>query len=424
MYIIYTFVLYLLLPMVLIRMYWLGYKTPAYRQRWQERFGYLRPFKGIRPIWIHAVSVGEVQVSRPLVTFLCKHYPGVPIIITTVTPTGALTAAQVYADVDNVSHRYFPYDLPFAIRRFLALARPRALLVLETEIWPNLYRLCRQQSVPILLLNARLSAKSMQGYRLLGSLSSSTLQCTSVIAAQSREDAARFIQIGAPASRVQVSGNLKFDINLPRGVLEQGELIRQKLSPSRPIWIAASTHQGEEALVLEAHATVSRIIPGSLLILAPRHPERFDSVFELCVKQGYRTSRYTSAQDYTLATQIFLLDVLGQLPAHYAASDLAFVGGSLVPVGGHNMLEPASLGIPILTGPHVFNFTEVVRLLEEHGALGRVEDAAQMGQKVIGLLKDGNLRDEMGQRARQVMQQNQGSIDRIAELLERHIPAN
>lgn len=424
MYFLYTFILYLFLPLVLTRMYWLGHKTPAYRQRWQERFGHVRPYTSSRPIWIHAVSVGEVQVSRPLVDFVRKHYPGVPVIITTVTPTGASTAAQAYADLGDVSHCYFPYDLPFAIRRFLALTRPRALLVLETEIWPNLYHQCNLQSIPILLLNARLSARSMKGYRLVGSLSHATLQCVSVIAAQTQDDAERFIQIGALPAKVQVSGNLKFDINLPRGVMEQGELIRQKLSPSRPTWIAASTHPGEETLVLEAYATVSRFIPGSLLILAPRHPQRFDSVFELCVKQGYQTSRYTAPDDYTRSTQVFLLDVLGQLPAYYAASDLAFVGGSLVPVGGHNMLEPASLGIPILTGQHVFNFTEVVRLLEAQGALVRVNDAAQMSQKVIALLHDGNLRDEMGQRARQVMQQNQGSIHRIAALLKKYIPAD
>lgn len=420
MYFIYTTVLYILLPFVMLRLVWLSKKNPAYRQRWLERFGYVPALEpGKRVIWIHAVSVGEIHASKPLVEHIREHFPDCQILITTVTPTGAATAKQIYAG--TIQHRYFPYDLPFAVARFLRTVRPHTLLILETEIWPNLYRQCRKSQVPVLLLNARLSERSLKGYKLVKTLTRSTLQDTTIIATQSVLDAERFMQAGAPADKVVVMGNLKFDINIAPSVIEQAEVIRRKFTVNRLIWIAASTHQGEELIVLDALARIIRAAPDSLLIMVPRHPERFRYVYDLCVKRGFNTACYSNLDAYDPAAQVFVLDVLGQLPAYYAASDIAFVGGSLVPIGGHNLLEPACLGLPIICGNYLFNFSEISRLLANADALIKVADAEQLSLKVVELFADGNQRYNMGQRAKQVVLENQGSINKIGKLLQQYI---
>ncbi len=420
MYFFYTSALYLLVPLVLVRLLWLGKKNPAYHLRWRERFGYVTGLEGNKPIiWIHAVSVGEIQASRPLVEYLNQHYPDYQILVTTVTPTGAATAAQIYGGI--IQHRYFPYDLPGAVKRFLATVNPVILLILETEIWPNLYRQCRAADIPVLLLNARLSERSLRGYRLLKSLTQQTLQDTRCIAAQSTADAKRFIEAGAPADRVMVMGNLKFDISIAASVVEQGVVIRQKFMVNRPIWIAASTHQGEESLLLDALTIVRQNLPDSLLVIAPRHPERFQSVIDLCVKRGFHTVSYTQQDSYDPNAQVFVLDTLGQLLMYYAAADIAFVGGSLVPVGGHNMLEPACLGLPVLTGSYLFNFTEIASLLANVDALIQVTSAEQLASKVLELFSDGNQRYNMGLRAKQVVLENQGSINKVDRLLKQYL---
>jgi len=420
MYFFYTSALYLLVPLVLVRLLWLGKKNPAYHLRWRERFGYVTGLEGNKPIiWIHAVSVGEIQASRPLVEYLNQHYPDYQILVTTVTPTGAATAAQIYGGI--IQHRYFPYDLPGAVKRFLATVNPVILLILETEIWPNLYRQCRAADIPVLLLNARLSERSLRGYRLLKSLTQQTLQYTRCIAAQSTADAKRFIEAGAPADRVMVMGNLKFDISIAASVVEQGAVIRRKFMVNRPIWIAASTHQGEESLLLDALTIVRQNLPDSLLVIAPRHPERFQSVIDLCVKRGFHTVSYTQQDSYDPNAQVFVLDTLGQLLMYYAAADIAFVGGSLVPVGGHNMLEPACLGLPVLTGSYLFNFTEIASLLANVDALIQVTSAEQLASKVLELFSDGNQRYNMGLRAKQVVLENQGSINKVDRLLKQYL---
>jgi 3-deoxy-D-manno-octulosonic-acid transferase len=420
MYLIYTTVLYLLLPFVLLRLMWLGRKNPAYRQRWQERLGLAQPLaSNVKLIWIHAVSVGEVHVSRPLVDQLQRHYPDYQILITTVTPTGEAAARQIYGV--SLQHRYFPYDLPFAISRFLETFRPSILLILETEIWPNLYRYCQRSAIPILLLNARLSERSFNHYRLIKGLTASTLQGAAVIAAQTPLDADRFKLLGASADQVLVTGNLKFDINIPTGVIEQGRMIRHQFSDHRPVWIAASTHPGEELLILEALAIVLKLIPDSLLIIAPRHPERSRAIYDLCVKKGFQTVCYSNPGAWDPSNRIFILDVLGQLPAYYAAADIAYVGGSLVPVGGHNLLEPACLGLPVISGPHLFNFTGIAKLLDDAEALIRVDNVEQLGQKVVALFADASLRADWGARARQVVEDNQGSIKRVVSLLDNYL---
>ena len=417
----YTLTLYLLAPFALLRLAWLGRRNPAYRRRWLERFGFTPALgPGGTLIWIHTVSVGEVQAARPLVEYLQKRYPGHRILVTTVTPSGADMAAQAFAG--GVSHRYFPYDLPFAVSRFLRVIRPGVLLVFETEIWPNLYRQCRRRGIPVALVNARLSARSLKGYRLVAGLARETLSCLSVLAAQSGADADRFLSLGAPPDVVRVTGNLKFDVRIPHSVLEQAEVLRRRFSAGRPVWIAASTHEGEEKAALEAMDIIRAQRPGSLLIIAPRHPERFEEVAALAASRGYQTARYTRMDAWHDGIEVFILDTLGQLPAFYAASDVAFVGGSLVPIGGHNMLEPACLGVPVVCGRHLHNFNEITALLAGAGVLFRVDDAAQLAAVVLELLDDPNRRFALGERARQVVAENQGTINKIVKVLEEVIP--
>jgi len=421
MHFIYSLVLYFLVPFVVIRLGYLGRKNPDYLMRWPERFGFTPVLDSRKDvIWIHAVSVGEIMAARPLVEHLLGQYTRYQILVTTITPTGAATAMQVFPGA--VEHRYFPYDLPFSVARFLRIIKPRVLLVLETEIWPNLYKQCRSQHVPVALLNARLSGKSLKGYRLLSGLTKATLEQTSIIATQTAEDAQRFISIGAPPDRVVVSGNLKFDIKMPHSVFEQGQGLRNFFSVNRPVWIAASTHEGEEKIILDALKIICEQLPDSLLIIAPRQLERFRSVRDVFTQEGYKTVCYTNREEYATDVQVFVLDTFGQLPVYYAAADVAFVGGSMVPAGGHNMLEPASLGLPILSGKYLFNFSEVTRLLTGAGALSVVGNAQELAHKVVGLFGDPNLRFNLGERAKAVVTENQGSINKIVKVLEGIIP--
>lgn len=423
MYPAYTLVLYLLVPFVLLRLYFRSWKTPEYLDRWIERFGFVPSLAipGRDVIWIHTVSVGEVQASRPLVEYLQKYFPDYQILITTTTPTGMATVVQVYAD--TVSHRYFPYDLPYSVSHFLDIIRPKALFVLETEIWPNLYRTCNRQSIPVVLINARLSEKSIKGYQLLSGLTRTTLEQVTLIATQSREYADRFISMGAPPERVVITGNIKFDINIPPSIREQGEVVRRNFSVNRPVWIAASTHEGEDEIILDAFTIIQERLSDCLLILVPRHPERFSAAGQIGIKKGFRTAFYKDdSMKYNPATQVYILNVLGQLPVYYAAADVAFVGGSLVPAGGHNMLEPASLGLPIITGQHLSNFNEISTLLLNADALFIVKDARELADKVLEFLGDANLRYATGQRAKAVVFENQGSINKLAKFLQEIIP--
>ncbi len=421
MHLLYSLLLYLLVPFVVLRLLWLGKKNPHYLRRWPERFGFTRsPDADRKQIWIHAVSVGEIQAARPLVEYLQRHYPEYSILLTSVTPTGAVTAEQLFGG--KISHRYIPYDLPSAISRFLDTIRPCAVLILETEIWPNLYRQCRERDIPLALINARLSEKSFRGYKFVPGLIKSTLQSVTLIAAQSSMDAERFISLGVSPDSLLVTGNLKFDIRTPHSVLEQAAAIRRVCSVHRPVWIAASTHEGEEELVLQAMQAIREQAPDCLLILAPRHPHRCPSVRQICEKRGFKTTIYTEMQDYNEKSAVIILDVLGQLVSWYGAADLAFVGGSLVPVGGHNMLEPAALGRPVICGPHVFNFREIADLLDDAGALIRINNPHELSARVLELLADANLRDQAGNRAKAVVEENQGTMARLARVLNRIIP--
>lgn len=413
---LYSLILLLLLPLALARLAWLGLRNPGYRQRWRERFGFIPAFAPGPHIWLHAASVGEVLAAAPLVERLRNLYPGHRIVMTTMTPTGARSVEQRFAGA--VRHLYLPYDLGFVVRHFLRRLKPDLLWVMEMELWPNLFHECHRAGIPVTLINARMSARSAAAYRRIGSLMRATLGNTRLIAAQSHADAERLIRLGAPPATTVVTGNLKFDIRLPRSISEEAQVLRRTLSVNRPVWIGASTHEGEEKLLLDAFVCVLEQFPDCLLMLAPRHPERFDRVADLCRRRGFSLVR-RQEQPVTAATaQIYLVDTLGELPVCYAASDIAFVGGSLVAVGGHNMLEPASLAVPIVIGPHTFNFTDIAGVLTDCGAARVIADAGELASCVATLLGDADLRYQAGQNGQRIVRNNAGAVEELLELLQ------
>lgn len=415
---LYSTVLYLLTPFVLLRLLWSGFNNHDYWLRWNERFGFVDIPSGSRPrIWIHAVSVGEVQAAIPLVNRLLSDYPEYQILLTTVTPTGSEMVRQKFGD--EVVHTFLPYDLPDVINRYLNRIQPLLLIVMETEIWPNLYHQCYQRGINILLANGRLSENSYKAYKKISRFTSQVLANINMITTQTEDDAERLISLGADPGRVIVMGNLKFDVSLPDNIVEQAQLIKRFFSTGRPIWIAASTHAGEEKIILNAHQEIIKRYPDCLLILAPRHPERFVKVANLSMKNGFNTINKSQAKSCTRETQVFLLDSIGELMVYYAVADVALVGGSLLPAyGGHNVLEPASLGVPVISGEFVRNFKEINDLLCDNGAEIQITDNEQLAEKVMLLFSDEGLRQQMGRSGRDIIKRNQGSIGRLMKLVD------
>lgn len=415
----YSALLYLLVPLLLLRLYWRGRYDVGHRQRWRERLGIFTALPANDYVWIHAVSVGEVRAALPLIRALMQRFPRSSILVTTTTLTGA---RQVQAALGTeVQHLYAPYDLPGAVRRFLDHARPRLAIIMETELWPNLLHHCAARQIPVLLANARLSARSARGYTRIAGLTRCMLRNLTLIAAQTEADAQRFRQLGA--TRVQVLGNMKYDMALPEAVWEQGQTLRRAyLGMQRQVWIAASTHQGEDEQILEALAVLRQRWPELLLLLVPRHPERFANVARLAAERGFPVVQRSSGERCTAQTALFLGDSMGELLTFYAASDLAFIGGSLVRHGGQNMLEAAALGLPLLFGAHTFNFAEVsARLLEAQAAV-QVQDSQQLAAAVAHWLAHPTLRMNVGRRGRNVVEQQRGAVaavvERIAAMLD------
>jgi 3-deoxy-D-manno-octulosonic-acid transferase len=419
---VYTLLFYLLVPLVLLRLMWRGLRAPAYRRRWSERFGFC-PGAGARSsIWVHAVSVGETQAALPLVRDLLRRYPEHALVLTTTTPTGSRRAREALGE--RVVHSYLPYDLPPVLRRFLNRARPVLLVVMETELWPNLYRACRRRRIPLVVANARLSQRSMKRYRWLSPLVRDTLDDVSLIAAQSDADAERFMALGALPGRVRNLGNLKFDLEIPDARRREGLELRRKLGEQRPVLAAVSTHRGEDEQVLEAFATVRESVPDALLVLVPRHPERFAEVGRLCAERGWGTvARSRSGTDSAIGSgarvDIYLGDTMGDMVVLLAAADVVFVGGSLVPVGGHNVLEPAALGLPVCFGPHMHNFREARDRLFEAGAGWRVGGADDLAEWALMLFDNPGLRQLAGAAGRRVVAANRGTLERLSAELSR-----
>lgn len=411
---LYSSLLYVLTPFILLRLWLRGREAPAYRRRIRERFGWIAALPADRPVvWVHAVSVGETLAAVPMVKALQKDYPNHRMVVTTMTPTGSERVQAAFGD--QVIHVYAPYDLPGAVRRFLNRVRPDVLIVMETELWPNIVATCAGRNIPVVLANARLSEKSARGYARVGRLTGAMLGRLSAVAAQAEADGERFCELGLPRDRLVITGNIKFDITLTHGMRVEAQAVRtswQGAGVARPVWLAASTHEGEDEVVLAAHQQLLAEFPDTLLVLVPRHPERFERVFELCQQQGFSVAR-RSRSDSPADCQVLLGDTMGELLTFYGACDIAFVGGSLVPNGGHSLIEPAAWGKPVLSGPHLFNFADVSSQLAAADALWLCDDAGQLTERVGRLIRDADEAQQRGVRACGVVESNRGALQRL-----------
>ncbi|MCQ4291435.1 lipid IV(A) 3-deoxy-D-manno-octulosonic acid transferase [Pseudomonas stutzeri] len=415
---LYTLLFHLGLPLVFLRLLWRAWRAPAYSRRIGERFAFGLP--PLRPggIWVHAVSVGESIAAAPMVRELMARYPHLPITVTCMTPTGSERIQALFGD--SVQHCYLPYDLPWAAARFLDRVQPKLAVVMETELWPNHIHQCARRGIPVALANARLSERSARGYARFARLTAPMLAELSLIAVQTEAEADRFRQLGARRECVEVTGSIKFDLTIDPVLLERAAALRaQWEARQRPLWIAASTHAGEDEIVLAAHRQLLARHPQALLILVPRHPERFAAVAELCRKEGFASVRRSQGEAVGAGIDVLVGDTMGELLFLYALADVAFVGGSLVPNGGHNLLEPAALGKPVLSGPHLFNFLEIAAQLRDAGALWEVSNAAELASAVDALWSDPAMIKLMRNAGLDVLKANQGALERLLAGLER-----
>lgn len=408
---LYRLALLLAAPLIPLRLWWRGRREAGYRRHWAERLaGGPAPVEG--PVWVHAVSVGEMRAAQPLIAALRAAHPGVPVLLTCMTPTGRATAEALYGDIAHIA--YLPYDYALLVRRFLRRARPRVGILMETELWPNLVHAAACAGVPLVLANARLSERSARGYARLPALTRACLRRADLVAAQTEADASRLLKLGAAS--VHVTGNLKFDIAPPAELIERGATWKAQWG-ARPVLLAASTREGEEAPLLRAFAETAP--PAVLLVLVPRHPQRFDDVAALIQSNGLRYRRRSTLDGAALTadTRVLLGDSLGELFAYYAACDVAFVGGSLAPLGGQNLIEAASVGRPVLVGPHTFNFEAATRDAIEAGAALRVDDADGLLATALKLLGDAAARARMGEAGLTFAAQHRGAAARVAGLV-------
>lgn len=416
---LYSFLMMLLLPFIFLRLWIRGFKLPAYRLRWAERLGFA-PFPPLEQVvWIHAVSVGEVISAIPLINQLLAKKPDLKILVTTTTPTGSDRVQKAFNDMlgKRVYHCYLPYDFPFAFQPFFSRVKAEQLIIMETELWPNLLYQCERRNIDITIINGRLSPLSVKRYSLLGQLMQQMVQPIKQVATQSALDQANFIRVGFDAARVVNTGNIKYDFELPVYLSQEGKKLRHEIGNNRIVWIAASTHEGEEIMALQVFQSLKKHYNDLLLFLVPRHPDRFESVAELCQSQGMRMARRSKKELVSTDTDVYLGDTMGELPLFYAASDIAFVGGSLMPIGGHNLLEPAALGLPVLTGPHLFNFVEISDNLVKAGGAQIVANALELEIALKRLITNPEQRFKIGEQGKQVVQNNKGALERVLNLL-------
>lgn len=421
----YATLLYLLAPLIWRRVW--REQLPG-RPR-GERLGVIPPSaRGVRTLWLHCASVGEVQAARPLIEALGERWPGHRLVITTMTATGAervLALAGSRHDSGSegeVSHHFVPLDFPGAARRFVARLQPDLAIFFETELWPNLLAACDRAGVPVAVVNGRLSSRAFQGYRRLRPLMAEALSHVAWLAAKSEADARRYADLGMAPARTTVVGSLKFDIGTGGEVCEVSERLRTRLG-SRPVWVAGSTHPGEDEQVLGAHACLLERLPDALLVLVPRHPRRFDDVAALCRQAGLTLARRSRDEWPGDDTAVYLGDTMGELLVLYGSADLAFVGGSLVPIGGHNLLEPAAVGTPVLTGPALANFEDVAEAMRGAGALVEVDDAGALAAELLRLFGDRQERQRLAEVGREVVAANRGALARTLAGLEGLMPA-
>lgn len=393
----------------MVRLYVRSRRNPAYRQRLSERFGFIQLIKKEKSIWVHTVSLGESIAATPLIQALIDQYSTHTLVVTTTTPTGSAHIQKQFGSA--VYHCYAPIDLPIIVHRFLKQLRPAIVIILETELWPNWLYQFKKANIPVMIANARLSPRSFARYQRVKRFFKPLLHTIARVATQTKEDHARFQTLGLTEKQLTVTGNLKFDQIIPPQCLSDAKKLRAHW-PDRPTLIAASTHAGEETLLLTAFREIQRIFPNAFFILVPRHPERFAAVSNLCQQLKYSVAIRSQNQIPTPTTDIYLADTTGELLTLYAAADVAFVGGSLIAIGGHNLIEPASLGIPIITGPYLDNFLAVRDVLLDHQALLLAKSAADIATHVIALFSDTEKRHQYSARALCVSEDNRGALQK------------
>jgi len=415
----YSCLFYLLIPFILLRLLWRGIKAPAYRCRWRERFALYNIKFPQGVIWFHAVSVGEAEALFPLIRKIQKQHPDAKLLITTTTPTGSARVKTVMQE--TVAHVYLPYDIPDAVNRFMRCFKPKLAVIMETEIWPNLFVYCGKNDIALYIINARLSEKSSRGYQKIPSLVHPALAAINLIATQTQDDAERFIAIGADNEKVLTLGNIKFDVEIPQTTIAQGLQIKADLFRGRFVWMIASTHKDEEAIFLEIYKEIKQKIPELLLVIVPRHPERFADVKKQCEQLMLAVVMRTAGDRVFTETDVYLADTMGELKMLYAASDVAFVGGSMVPRGGHNILEAAAVGVPVMFGPYMVNFKEIARGVLSHKAAIQCQNKDELINSIVALYEQPVYRNALAEKGMEFVRQNQGAIARICEVLDRNI---
>lgn len=408
--------MFLLLPWAIFHLVRRGFQYRPYWQRWPERFGFVPKVADKSLIWVHAVSVGEVRTAARLIEYLQHEHPESRILVTTMTPAGSSQVRQ-YLD-DDILHCYVPYDFPGFVRRFLDRVRPTHAVIVETEFWPNIFRLCNERSIPLLLVNVRLSQKSYDGYRRFPHFTRSMLSRVSLMAVQTEDEAERLRALGAPEDAMHVTGNLKFDARLPDNHTLEATTLRQSWGESRPVWIAASTHEDEEKFVLESFRELQQQHPELLLVLVPRQPERFARVARLCRSSGLRVIRKSEhSGKLPREMDVLLGDTIGELHGLYAAAEVAFIGGSLIRHGGHNLVEAMAVGVPTVFGPHMSNFEQSSRIALQSGAASQIRNADELAATVGSYLDDPALCERAALAAAEVIKNNRGSLRETQELI-------
>ena len=414
----YNLIFTLAIPFILVRIWFRGAANPGYRQRWAERFG-LATIKGVKAngILIHTVSVGETLAAVPMVREIQQRFPDKHITITTTTPTGSDQVLRIYqADIEAgmVSHCYLPYDLPWLMALFLRKIKPSLAIIMETELWPNFIRRCNQLRVPVLLANARLSERSAKGYRKFAALTAPMLNGLDLVAAQHRDDARRFIELGLDEQKVDVTGSIKFDISVPEQSVQQGNQLREQWGAERPVLLLGSSHEGEDDLILDCYQQLQKQYADLLLVLVPRHPERFDSVAAIVLNRELELIRRSEslqkgALQPNYKTQVYLADTMGEMMLMQAAADICIIGGSFIEHGGHNPLEACALGKTVVMGPSDFNFSAISEQLRHEGAMQQCH-GKELVACIAQLFDKPDMRQQMGKAAQRVVSENQGAV--------------
>jgi len=422
---LYSALLYIAVPFLLLRMLWRSRLAPEYRKRLSERFGLISGSEldsARECLWVHAVSVGEVLAAAPLIERLIADYPQYEVVVTTMTPTGSERVQTLFGS--RVFHVYAPWDLPGACARFVRQVRPRLLIIMETELWPNMIAHTTLRGGRVLLANARMSARSADRYAHVRSLMADMLGRLDCVACQAQADADRFGELGLRSSQLRVTGNIKYDVEIDAALRNSSRALRDQLGvDARSVVVAASTHHGEDGQILAAFAALRQQLPGSLLVLVPRHPERFDTVFAQCSAAQWTVQRRTQAQVIDARTDILLADTIGELLLLLSLGDVALIGGSLVPHGGHNVLEAAAWGVPVIAGPHMFNFADVSERMVAAGAMLQLAEVSELSQELLLLLKDQARLHRMSMAGKQVLAKNRGARERLLVIIDELLSA-